>query len=79
MSCISIRLCSLLLMVMAFISCNDRNDSPASGEMEKTFKVAVIMPSDSQTRWNRIAEWALDNISSAQQGLQKRIRIELEW
>lgn len=79
MSCISIRLCSLLLMVMAFISCNDRNDSPASGEMEKTFKVAVIMPSDSQARWNRIAEWALDNISSAQQGLQKRIRIELEW
>lgn len=68
----------LLLTIFILASCRDRSDSSLV-KADKVCKVAVIMPSESQARWDRVAKWALDNIDMAQQGLQKHIRLELEW
>ena len=68
----------LLLTIFILASCRDRSDTSLV-KADKVCKVAVIMPSESQARWDRVAKWALDNIDMAQQGLQKHIRLELEW
>ena len=37
------------------------------------------MPASEQSRWERIAEWALENMNAAQQGLPQRVMLEIEW
>lgn len=37
------------------------------------------MPASEQSRWERIAAWALENINAAQQGLPQRVMLEIEW
>ena len=44
-----------------------------------TYKVAVVMPAAGQEHWERVADWALENIREAQEGLPQAVRLELEW
>lgn len=37
------------------------------------------MPASEQSRWERIAAWALENMNAAQQGLPQRVKLEIEW
>ena len=51
---------------------------PARAEVRER-KVAVVMPEAQQERWERTAQWALANIDGAQTGLDRRVRLTIEW
>ena len=42
-------------------------------------KVAVVMPEAQQERWERTAQWALAGIDAAQTGLDRQVRLAIEW
>ena len=44
-----------------------------------TYKVAVIMPGNIWSSMTPVADQALKNVASAQEGLENRIAIDLEW
>ena len=68
----------LPLLVSLFISCTHNEVSELSGEVNN-YRVGIILPASEQSRWERIAEWALSNIDAAQLGLEKRIKLDLVW
>ncbi len=68
----------ICIVVSLFVSCDHDEISEFKGEIIH-YKVGVIMPASEQSRWERVAEWALNNIDAAQLGLDKRIKLELVW
>ena len=62
-----------LLVVSA---CSDNPNIVANTKC-KVLKVAVFMNGDEKPRWESTAQWALDNISKAQQGLNNKIELKL--
>lgn len=72
------RLCMIILAVLLLASCNNDDESLSSGVTE-TYKVLVIVPEAQQSVYSRTADWALNNITKAQQGLQHKVKIELTW
>ena len=66
------------MVVTIFMSCTHDEISEFKGEVNH-YKVGVIMPASEQSRWERVAEWALSNIDAAQIGLDKRIKLDLVW
>ena len=58
-----------------------REDDRGHGKIGEvtTYKVAVVMPAAGQEHWERVADWALENIREAQEGLPQAVRLELEW
>lgn len=69
---------TIIIVSLLLVSCNNDDDTAASGKTE-TYKVLVIVPELQKSVYNRSAEWALDNIAKAQQGLQRKVTLELEW
>ena len=70
-------------MGLLFAACHD-DPADAEGGRQKnqkteTYKVAVILPGSQQERWERTAEWALENLALAQDTLKRKIVLELEW
>ena len=79
----------LLLLFFIFSSCSSDDDS-SSKTTTRTFKVAVIMESGEQQRWERTAQWALENIAEAQRlrvgdgtsgmrGMKERVELQLTF
>ena len=68
----------LLLALLCLSSCVDEQHEDLKVKT-CTYKVAVIMPESQQNRWERTADWVLENISEAQQGLTNNVKIEIEW
>ena len=71
-------------MAAAFLlSCLSCEDEPPSSATEGTevseYRVAVVMPAENQERWNRVAEWVLDDLAEAQRGLPRQVRLKIEW
>ncbi len=66
----------LLLPVLLF-SCSPESLEDAGGE--SVYKIAVVMPQERQEEWERIADWALENIADAQAGLPRRVALSIEW
>jgi ABC-type branched-subunit amino acid transport system substrate-binding protein len=68
----------LLIVLIAFVfsSCSDHFKTEQN---VVTYKIAVVMPQDRQEEWNRVAQWALDNIEEAQFGLPNEVRLNLQW
>ena len=66
-----------LCMVLAACSSDDSSSSPSV--TTHTYKVAVIMESGEQARWERTAKWALENIAEAQHGMNERVELQLTF
>lgn len=58
-----------------------QNDEPNRTETAQYdhHRIAVICPVEMSANWKATAAWALDNISKAQVGLNKRIALDIEW
>ena len=71
------------IVVPLLSACRDDDDDGDNQRVEvNTYKVAVIMPGSQQSRWSRIADWALANLKWGQQQmplLKKHTFLELEW
>ncbi len=59
------------------LSCS-RNEDVAVAEVT-THRIAVVMPMENSNEWERTVNWALANIDRAQQRLDHRVKIEVEW
>ena len=67
---------ALCLCLMLSACCADL---PLPITTTHVYKVAVIMDSDEQIRWERTAAWALQNMAEAQQGMQDKVQLELSF
>ncbi|MGN0281551.1 MAG: C13 family peptidase [Prevotella sp.] len=75
---------ALMLFAASFAlsACSDSDDngtSSTSEHVETTYNIGVIMPSAESSRWQRTAQWALDNISKSQKSLSKAVSLQLHW
>ena len=71
------RLFWLLAASLILLACGKEMPGPQSGTT--TYKVAVVMP---QSQWDSeklLVQGALATIDQAQEGLQQRVKLELEW
>lgn len=82
---ISNRLRYILLVftvcLLGATSCTDDVSNSASQEV-LTFNVAIVCPMDNllaRTDNERIVKWCLSNIERAQDGLKKKIKLNIEW
>ena len=66
------------LMVMSFIFTSCRSENPIEG-VTTTYKVALISPQSMWDSERSIVAGALATIDRAQQGLTRRVGIEVEW
>ena len=73
-----IKTCFLGLLLL-FSSCTDREKTLQPQVTTHTCKVAVIMEHDEQEHWELTAKWALRNISQAQNGMNDKVELQLEF
>ena len=67
----------LLAASLILLACGKEMPGPQSGST--TYKVAVVMP---QSQWDSekiLVQGALATIDQAQEGLQQRVKLDLEW
>lgn len=68
----------LLPTLLLLLACAGKEGMGGSASTT-TYKVAVVMPRSLWDTMEPVAEQALKNLASAQEGLSERIAIELEW
>ena len=68
-----------LLFILLLWSCTADEHLDVHQPELTTYKVAVIMPQSQQSRWERIANWAMANIADAQKGLPEAVGLKIEW
>ena len=75
------RIVAAVLFVMLFVTgCkNDEDDTPAERITIEKVNVDVILPDARRTLWQPVIDLALQNIELAQQGLQKRVKLNLRY
>ena len=69
----------LCLCAMLAACSSDDDTAPKVTYTTHTYKVAVLMHKSEQARWESTAQWALQNIAEAQQGMADRVQIELTF
>lgn len=72
------QLSAAIAATLLLAACNVDDDSSAEAQVE-TYKVLMIVPTTQQTICDRTTAWALENITKAQQGLQRKVKLELTW
>ena len=73
---------ALAFALMMFVACSgDEEDITVVPVTDTTYTVAVVLPINDTGygRFREVATWAMANISKAQEGMSRRIHIELEW
>ena len=68
-------------MMLLFIACHkDHGEKELLPEREEV-RVAVVLPLEDKMaeHWKHCLEWAIQNIEAAQRGMDRGVRIELEW
>lgn len=70
---------NILLLLLAGILFSCHPDNGFDNVTTHNCKVAVIMESSEQARWERTAAWALANIDEAQRGMKTRVKLELTF
>lgn len=73
------RILPLFVFLFFMSACSDNHDNFSEQIPVKKIKVAVLMREEEQARWERTAQWALDNMDKAQQGLPQKIELQLEF
>ena len=74
-----LRMMWLCLCAMLAACSSDDDTAPKVTYTNHTYKVAVLMHKSEQARWESTAQWALQNIAEAQQGMTDRVQIELTF
>ena len=69
---------SLLLAALILLACNGKEMAPVQPETT-VYKVAVMMPRSNWDSEEPLVQGALSTMAKAQEGLQQRVRLELEW
>ena len=69
----------ILCLLAVFVSCSSDDSSSSPSVTTHTYKVAVIMESGEHARWQRTAEWAMQNIAEAQRGMSERVALQLTF
>ena len=71
----------ILFCIISLTSCREDTTGTGDGRQQHvlTYKVAVIMPASQQERWERTAQWALENLEEAQDTFSTKVRLQLEW
>lgn len=73
-----IKLLIALAAIALLCSCNGK-ELPQQESTTTIYKVAVIMPKSIWETEKPIAQQALENLAAAQEGLQERVKLDLEW
>lgn len=73
------RLAVFLLNLFLMAACTGETPSSPSSVTTHSYKVAVIMEEGEQVRWERTAQWALENIAEAQRGLKDIVELQLTF
>jgi hypothetical protein len=73
------RLAVYLLSLFLMAACTGETPSSPSSVTTHSYKVAVIMEEGEQVRWERTAQWALENIAEAQRGLKDIVELQLTF
>lgn len=69
-----------VIMLMVGVSCSDKDgDGTTLDSSETVVNVDIIMPENMQSQYKNIIDWALQNMTLAQQGLDKKIRLSLRY
>ena len=70
---------NLFLLSILLLICSCADDKPELNHhvATHTCKVAVLMEQDELERWERTAQWALNNIAQAQTGMDETVSLEL--
>lgn len=71
----------LLIAVLLLLgACSEETALPETGTETTEYHVAVVLPldDDNRARWERTAQWALENIESAQKDMGRQVRLTLE-
>ena len=70
---------NLSIIGLLLLLCSCANDKPElrSKVTTHTCKVVVLMEQDETERWERTAEWALNNIAQAQTGMDETVSLQL--
>ncbi|WP_276787871.1 C13 family peptidase [Paraprevotella xylaniphila] len=70
------------ILALACGLCGACEDEPAvqgSGAEVKEYRVAVVMPGENQSRWERVVSWAMEDLEKAQRGLSRKVKLKVEW
>ena len=69
----------ILCLFTLFVACSSDDDRSTIKPTIHTYKVAVIMESSEQARWERTAKWAQENIAEAQYGMKDKVALQLTF
>lgn len=69
----------LMVVAWCMTACSDDDTAIAEQAGTQVLKVAVLAEEEEQVRWKRTAQWALENIGKAQQGMNSKVELELEF
>ena len=72
--------CILAALSMVISACSDHDDhDETKSPVTHVCRVAVLLEGDDLPWWKKTAEWALENMAAAQQGLNDRVQLQLEF
>ncbi len=69
----------LSVLPLLLVACRDTEASLDADVHTSTYRVAVVMPASVGVQWERTAAWAQENIAKAQQGLPRKVKMDIEW
>ena len=75
----SIKYGILALVCAVCGACEDEPAAQGRGAEVKEYRVAVVMPSENQSRWERVVSWAMEDLEKAQRGLSRKVKLKVEW
>ena len=65
--------------ILCLCGCSDNSASAKADAKTRKIRVAVMAKSSEMARWKRSAEWALENMEKAQDGLDQKVKLQLEF
>lgn len=73
-------MCCAWMALLALVSCSDSTDGGSTTNADvTTLNVDVILPQSIYSKWQPDVEWMQSNLSKAQQGLSKQVKINVRY
>ena len=69
----------LMVVGWGMTACSNDDDIMSEQVETQVLKVAVLAEEGERARWERTAQWALENIAKAQQSMDSRVELDLEF
>ena len=71
--------CLYMALLLCIAGCSQDEPNGIDPSTSEKHHIAVICPKEKSGVWKSTADWALDNISKAQIGQDRRISLDIEW